>query len=147
MKFYVLLAAFCCVWLSSCVSVKVGARSEPSRLQFEGLGTAYAAISGIRPYDGTIIRINVVSEENGDGELAAIEIWPLCEMGIGLVGARLHILPVEIGAGILFYDPAPEDYLEFDDEEDGGDHAIKTETQDAASNSAMSSPSRPITRS
>lgn len=141
------LAVACCALLCSCVSVKVGARSEPSRLQFEGLGTAYAAISGIRPYDGTIIRLNVVSEENYDGELAAIEIWPVCELGIGLIGARLHVLPVEIGAGILFYDPAPEDYLEFDDEADDGDHAIKTGTQDAASNSAMSSPSRPITRS
>lgn len=96
--------------LTSCVSVTVGAKAEPSRVQWEGFGTAYAAANGIRPYDATFFKAQLLSGSGQDGELASMEIWPLGGIGVGLLGARLHLLPVEIGAGILGYHPKPITY-------------------------------------
>ncbi len=97
---------------SGCVSLQVGTESEPSRVQLEGLGTAYAANSGIRPYDKTILKVSILKDTEDSGEVASLDIWPLMALRVGLVGVKARILPVEIGAGVLFYQPEPSDFIE-----------------------------------
>ena len=89
-----------------CVSVSVGT-DDDEFLRMRGLGTAYAAVPGIDDYDGKIIRIGLLSGAPDSGQLAGIDVWPLCSVGVGLVGARVRVLPFEIGAGVLFYTPQP----------------------------------------
>lgn len=112
LRFNACIAAVAMLMLSGCVSVKVGAKTEPSRLEFDGLGTAYAAVNGVRPYDGTFLRANLLSSHRNDGEVASFEVWPICGAGVGLAGARINVFPIEVGAGILFYEPKPKNYFE-----------------------------------
>lgn len=92
--------------LPGCIGVSVGT-DDDEFFRMRGLGTAYAAVPGIDDYDGKIIRLGLLSRAPEGAQLAGIEIWPLCSVGVGLVGARVRILPFEIGAGVLFYEPKP----------------------------------------
>ena len=108
MKRFALLWLVGTAMLVGC-SLKMGPRTEPSRIQMDGLGTAYAAVCGIRPYDGTILEANIL-EGKRDGEILSLDIWPLGGVGIGLIGARAQVLPLEAAAGLLFYQPQPVQY-------------------------------------
>lgn len=59
---------------SGCVSLEVGTKTKPSRIQMEGLGTAYVAISGIRPYDHTILKVAILDDAGESGEIASLDI-------------------------------------------------------------------------
>ena len=107
---------------SGCVSLKVGTETEPSRVQLEGLGTAYGAISGIRPYDKTILKFSILNDSEDSGEIASLDIWPLMALRVGLVGVKARILPVEFGAGVLFYRPEPSDFIEAAEEDEAAEH-------------------------
>lgn len=100
--FLLLLVAF----LPSCIGVSVGT-DDDEFFRMRGLGTAYAAVPGIDDYDGKIIRLGLLSRAPEGAQLAGIDVWPLFSIGVGLVGARVRILPFEIGAGVLFYEPKP----------------------------------------
>jgi hypothetical protein len=90
----------------SCIGVSVGT-DDDEFFRMRGLGTAYAAVPGIDDYDGKIIRLGLLSRAPDGAQLAGIDVWPLFSIGVGLVGARVRILPFEIGAGLLFYEPKP----------------------------------------
>ncbi|MEZ5966668.1 MAG: hypothetical protein R3F56_22715 [Planctomycetota bacterium] len=88
----------------SCIGMSVGTDSDEF-FRMRGFGTAYAAMPGIDDYDGKIIRVGLLSRSPAGAQLAGIEVWPLFSVGVGLVGARVRVLPFEIGAGLLFYHP------------------------------------------
>ncbi len=89
-----------------CIGFSVGT-DDDEFFRMRGLGTAYAAVPGIDDYDGKIIRVGLLSRAPDGAQLAGIDIWPLLSVGVGLVGARLRVLPFEVGAGVLFYEPKP----------------------------------------
>ena len=116
MKYHLLaLLVFGCLASQGCSGsvLTVGAYDDPPRLAMDGWVTGYAAIPGIRPYDGTIIRLDIFE----DCELIMAEVWPLAEAGIGFVGARLRILPLEIALATLCYEPQPPDYWDGEEAE------------------------------
>lgn len=104
MKPTLLLPLFLTLLTPSCIGVSVGT-DDDEFFRMRGLGTAYAALPGIDDYDGKIIRLGLLSRSPAGAQLAGIDIWPLLSVGIGFVGARVRVLPFEIGAGILFYEP------------------------------------------
>ena len=118
---------FCSMMLSGCVSMKVGMEKQPSRLQVEGIATGYAALSGIRPYDKTILKAGLFSETERDGEIASIDIWPLGGVGVGLAGGRIQLLSLDVGAGVLFYQPKPAKHSEDKSEGKKEKKEMKTE--------------------
>jgi hypothetical protein len=91
---------------AGCVGVSVGT-DDDEFFRVRGLGTAYAALPGIDDYDGKILRVGLLARAPAGAQLAGIELWPLLSVGVGLVGARVRVLPVEVGAGALFYEPKP----------------------------------------
>lgn len=91
---------------AGCVGFSVGT-DDDEFFRWRGLGTAYAAVPGIDDYDGKIIRVGLLSRAPAGGQLAGIDVWPLCSIGVGLVGARVRVLPFEVGAGVLLYEPRP----------------------------------------
>jgi hypothetical protein len=102
------LCAMCAVlFLTGCVSLKVGPEAEPSSLRMEGLASAYVSTGGIRQYDKTILQFELFSNLGRSGEIVSVDLWPFAGFGLGLVGVRAHVLPLEVGAGILFYPPKP----------------------------------------
>ncbi|MHC4513394.1 MAG: hypothetical protein ACYTGW_03340 [Planctomycetota bacterium] len=107
----------------SCI-FRVSAEDDPS-LKMSGFGTAYAGYSGFDEWDGSLIQLGLLGGSGRAGEFFSLDIWPLGGVGVGLAGARVRVLPLEIGAGVLFYHPSlpsrsdtdvPEDLPDVDDE-------------------------------
>ncbi len=119
MRNCMLAAIIAGVLLTGCVSIEIGPEDSPMRLEWEGLGTAYAAMNGMPEWDGKVASAHLLRGD--EGELAAVEIWPVAEVAVGLLGAKIHLLPFEVGAGILAYEPEPEEYGWFDDDGDDDD--------------------------
>lgn len=93
-------------------SLKIGTRSDPEGLSVEGLAGGYASLSGIRPYDGTIIELDFLkrSPRSGEFEVASVEVWPVAGLAVGLVGARAQLFVLDVGAGVLAYRPKPPEW-------------------------------------
>jgi hypothetical protein len=89
-----------------CVSLEVGTEStRPPTIST--LASAYVGLEGITPYDGTILRIGLWHMDARPGEIFSLDIWPLVGFGVGLVGVRAHVLPVDAGVGVIWYQPVP----------------------------------------
>ncbi len=93
--------------LAGCVSLEVGTEKSPSRLEMKGLASGYGSLDGLRPYDGKILRFGLLSESERDGEIASIDVWPLAGVGVGVLGARVRLLLLDLGVGTLWYQPEP----------------------------------------
>jgi hypothetical protein len=91
--------------LPACVSVRVGPDDEFFRVR--GLAHAHASVNGLDDYDGSLLDIGILTNTRGRGELVSVEVGPLAGVGVGLFGARARVLPLELGAGVGFYDPRP----------------------------------------
>lgn len=90
--------------LPGCISFKLSAEDDPS-LKASGLGSAYVGYTGFDEWDGTILRLGLLWGDGRAGEIFSFDVWPLGGIGIGLAGARVRVLPIELGAGALFYKP------------------------------------------
>ena len=88
----------------SCISFRLTADQQPS-VKMRGLGTAYAGVSGIDEWDGNLIRLGLFQGTARAGEFFSLDIWPFGGVGVGVVGARVRVLPFEVGAGALLYHP------------------------------------------
>ena len=99
--------------LGGCSVINVGAYEHPPRVEMDGWVNGYAAAKGIRPWDGNIVKLNLFSH----GEIISAEVWPLAEAGIGAIGARLQVLPLEIALGALWYHPEAADYWHYNMEQ------------------------------
>ncbi|HOE95280.1 MAG TPA: hypothetical protein PLS90_15100 [Candidatus Sumerlaeota bacterium] len=95
------------VCLTGCISLRIGTDNEPPDFKIDGIGSAYATVTDIPAYDGTVVRFDLFRGGANTGELASFYIWPLGGLDLGLLGARLRLLPLEMGAGTLFYQPGP----------------------------------------
>lgn len=88
-----------------CIAVSLGTDASPPTFESHGWGSAYAAVTHVPDYDGTILGATLFRGGENTGELASIEIWPLGEFGVGLLGLRARLFNGEVGAGTLFYQP------------------------------------------
>ena len=95
------------VALTGCVSLEVGTETSPSRLEIKGLANGYASLNGLRAYDGKILRFGLLSKSEREAEVVSFDLWPLAGAGIGVVGARLRVLPLDMGVGALWYESDP----------------------------------------
>lgn len=90
--------------------LSVSGEKKPLQVSSSGVVDAYAACNGFRPYDGTILEAGVLDGDSRWGNLASLDVWPVGGLGISTIGARVKILPFELGFGILGYEPEPETY-------------------------------------
>ena len=90
-----------------CISFSIGTDRDPARVEVDGFAEGYIRADALKPYDGTLLRFGLLTEAERHGEIFSLDVWPLFGVGIGLVGARVRILPIEAGLGILFYRPRP----------------------------------------
>jgi hypothetical protein len=110
MRGSVLLACVSTSLLLGC-SVSVGARPDSKGIDVSGLAGGYASLNGIRPYDRTIMDLALFesSRRSKEFEVASLEVWPLVGLGVGLAGARVQLLFLDVGLGVIAYDPeAPQ---------------------------------------
>lgn len=99
-----LLAAFL---FTGCAEIRLGTDSNAPVFEMKGVGTAYATVTEVPPYDGTILRGSIFRGGANTGELASVSIWPLGELGLGLLGIRGRLFAFEGAVGTLFYQPQP----------------------------------------
>ena len=92
---------------SGCVSLRVGSEPGAEASVGAGLVNGYVSVNAIRTYDGDILTMGILPGYGATGELASIDVWPLVGVGIGILGVRAHVLPLEAGVGVLFYHPRP----------------------------------------
>jgi hypothetical protein len=95
-------------WLGGCISLKVGTETPPSCLKIEGLADGYVTLSALHDYNGTILEFGLLNESLRKGEILSLDVWPLAGVGVGVVGARVRVLPLEAGLGVLWYNPKPQ---------------------------------------
>ena len=96
-----------CLGLSGCLTLKVGAKSEPPQIKARGLVNAHFTATGFEPYGGHVLKAGLFGDSNRAGEIVSLDVWPIAGVGVGLVGARVRLLPLEMGVGVLGYDPKP----------------------------------------
>ena len=113
----------------SCITFRLSAEDDPS-LKASGIGTAYAGYSGFDEWDGTIIKLGLFGGEGRPGEFFSLDIWPFGGIGLGVAGARVRVLPFEIGVGTLLYHPKlpkkPDfEELEEEDLDDVEEHDVE----------------------
>ncbi len=95
------------VLLPACTSIRIGTDDPEGRgIRVDGLVDGYANFDGLERYDGEILYAGIFGSAQGD-DLATLDIWPLGGVGVGLAGARVRFLPLELGLGTLGYDPHP----------------------------------------
>jgi hypothetical protein len=90
---------------SSCVHVNVGTESE--FFDVDSPVSAYGTVDALEDWDGDVLDMGVFSDHRGRNEIFHLELGPLFGFGVGFVGARVRVLPLEFGAGSLFYDARP----------------------------------------
>lgn len=122
------LGLFLCFTLASCVSVTIG--SDKDSLEVRGLVNAYATLDGLEDRSGPLFEFGLFTSEGGRDELFNLEIGPLASVGVGLVGARVRVLPLEIGIGSVFYNPSPRQRMPLADAEAKDEHAEEPEVEE-----------------
>jgi hypothetical protein len=103
--------------IPACTSANMNVKKTPPQFPSPLLADGLLTTDGLREYDGNIIDFNFLGTGERKGELFSIEIWPYATVGIGLFGARVQVLPLELGAGILFYEPSAKTGIDTDDVE------------------------------
>ena len=93
---------------TGCLSVQAG--SEQRGADVDGIVSGYVSADALRPYDGTILDFGLLKNTEQKGEILSFDLWPIGGFGIGLAGARVRLLPFEVGLGALFYHPDPPEH-------------------------------------
>ena len=99
-----------CIGVTGCASFTVGTGKNRPQLKSEGVLNGYMACNGFRPYDGKILEAGVLSDNDRWGNVVSLDLWPIGGVGVSLIGAKIKILPFELGVGVLGHDPEPEPY-------------------------------------
>lgn len=92
---------------SGCVSFRIGSDAEPPEFQWRGWGNAFGTIGSLPDYDGAIVSAHLFRGGKYTGEIAALDIWPLLGLDVGVLGVRGRLFNLEGGVGTLFYEPQP----------------------------------------
>lgn len=114
-KSLIIMALACAVLACGCAA-DIGT-DEYRAPGISTIASAYVGLEGIKPYDGNIIHIGLWDMDERPGEIASFDLWPLFGVGIGIVGVRAHVLPVDAGVGAIWYQPVPV-YKEVTEAED-----------------------------
>jgi hypothetical protein len=101
----ILMAVCAAGVLCGCVSVQMGTRPEKSTVDVSGLADGYMQVTPIPKYDGNILTMNLL--KGGGDDMVSFDLWPLCGVGVGFVGARVNLLWLDAGLGTLGYHPRP----------------------------------------
>ncbi len=104
-KFASIASLGLCLLAGACaVSQDVDARG--TTVYADGVVDGFIGFDGLTPWSGKIFHFGALGSAD-DGEIVSMDVWPLVGVGVGVAGARARVLPLEVGPGVLFYDPTP----------------------------------------
>jgi hypothetical protein len=89
--------------LAACTVIEVDSRKHPAGLEADGLIDGHVAfgISG----ETSPLRVQVLGGRSR-GSIFELAVWKLFRFELGLAGLDVGVGPVDVGLGVLFYDPA-----------------------------------------
>ena len=91
---------------ASCVHVSAGPEEE--FFNVDSIVDVYGNVNGFDDWDGDFFDLGLFTGGKGHNEIFHIEIGPLFAFGVGFVGTRVRILPLQFGVGSLFYNARPK---------------------------------------
>ncbi len=92
--------------LSACSTWNVNLKDAPPEFPAPLPLDAYANTDGLRDYDGNIIDATFLGTGARQGELLHLQVWPFVGIGVGALGVRLQLLPLDVGVGTILYAPS-----------------------------------------
>lgn len=93
------------VILTGCTSIRTGPGLFQKHFGYEGKLGGYASYTDLRGYDGALLQIDFLNNEQQPGEVLNLDLWPLGGIGLGPIGLRGHLFWIGGGMGTLFYIP------------------------------------------
>ncbi len=102
------LTVLSAIALNGCVSITVGTDGEPPEFTMKDWGNAFATAGSVPKFDGHILAAHLFRGGKYTGEIAAIDIWPIVGLNVGVLGLKARLFNLEAGAATLFYHPGPE---------------------------------------
>ncbi len=105
----------------------IGTGPGPAHVRVDGIVDGYVDLDALERYDGQLIHAGIFGSAQRDGELLSLDIWPLFGIGVGVAGARVRLLPIEVALGTLFYSPSAPKHA--DDAEDVGEGDTDLDTE------------------
>ena len=92
--------------LPACSSFNLNLHDTPPEFPDQAVFDLHGTTDALHDYDGNIINASFLGTGERKGELAMLDVWPFFGVGIGPLGLRLRILPLEVGIGLGFYQPS-----------------------------------------
>ena len=91
---------------AGCMNVRMGGDGHA---EVDSLLTVHGSMAALDHYDGTLLDLGLFSRRDGRTEIFHAQVGPFFSVGVGVIGARVQVLPFEFGVGGLVYDPrSPE---------------------------------------
>ncbi len=109
-KITVLIIAM--IALTGCSSLEIGPKNlhtQDTRIldrEWKNV-TANLTFALWEEHDGNFVKAGSFGRAKNPGEIVSLDVWPVAGAAIGVLGARIRIMPFEVGFGFLGYDPKP----------------------------------------
>ena len=97
-------AALLGLTLAGCGSMDVRTDGD-YKIGFEGPLQGYMNTGDIPAYGGEVLSLGWLGGAERSGDVVSMDLWPIGGFGVGLIGARVNILWLDLGLGTGFYDP------------------------------------------
>ena len=127
--------ALCAALLPGCLSLSLRTEQHDPALAVSGIVDGYVTPDALGSYDGELLHAGLFGSSARKGEIASLDVWPLFGVGIGVVGARVRVLPIEAALGTLFYEPSRPRHAAADDD-------VDDDSDDGANDDAVGSAAR-----
>lgn len=85
------------------LDVHAGQGSGP---YFEASGVLRGYARAGQPQRSSLVKLELLSGRS-PGSILNLEVWPLLRVEVGVLGAALGVLGLDLGIGALFYHPVP----------------------------------------
>ena len=90
----------------ACSSFNLNLADTPPEFPDAAVLDWHFTTDALHEYDGNILDATFLGTGERKGELIMVDLWPFVGVGVGPLGFRLRVLPLEIGLGIGFYAPS-----------------------------------------
>jgi len=88
-------------------TLQLGSDPEVLQTRVRGLINGHFAEAESAEGDRPLIRAGLFGDSNRVGEIASLDVTPIGGAGVGVVGGHVRLLNLEMGLGVLGYDPKP----------------------------------------
>ncbi len=90
--------------LAGCTVIDLRAHDDPPGVRSKALVSGYATAGW--PAEASMLSLGIFDGPS-DGAIFYFNLWKLLRVEVGVVGAAVGVGPLDLGLGVLFYEPQP----------------------------------------